>query len=887
MRSEQICSTFLGFFTSRGHRLVPSSPLISSDPTLLLTNAGMNQFKPYFLGEVTPEFTRATSIQKCVRTSDIDNVGRTTRHMTFFEMLGSFSFGDYFKAGTIRYAHELMTAGYGLDPGRLWITVYLDDDEAAGHWRDLGIPDERIQRLGMDDNYWSMGVPGPCGPCSDVCYDRGPAFGRDGGPAVDSERYVELWSLVFMQSLRGETRADATGGFPIVGDLPRKSIDTGLGVARLATVLQDVRSFVETDLFAPTLETVQDLAGRRYPGDAEAKVSFEVVTEHARSIAFLIADGVLPGRDGRGYVLRRLMRRAIRHARLLGIGDPVLAPVTASVVANLGGAWPELRDQASLIEQVAGAEEASFGAALTQGTRVLTAAMDRARTAGGGVSGDVAFELHDTFGFPVELTLEVARDAGLTVDTARFAGLLDEQRRRAKAGGAAKTGQALRRMDTYRALSARHGRTVFTGYEELTTDVTILGLVSGGEIAAAAGAGEQVDVVLDRSPFYAQSGGQVGDTGTLTTGDGCVLAVTDTQFGLEGFHVHTARVVSGEARAGQAAQAAVDAERRRAIARSHSATHVLHAMLRRTIGDHVRQQGSLVDAGRLRFDFAHFSPIGQEQLATIETLVNDHLLDDPDIRVWQASRSEADAAGAIALFGEKYGGTVRVVDIGDFSRELCGGTHVAHASSAGPVRLLGESSAGASLRRIEALTGRDALRFYDSEHALLGQLAGLLDVRPADAPQALRRRLELLASAQAELGRLREAEISATAGQLAGQAERTGDGWLLAQTLPEMPANELRTLAIESLSRLAGRPGVVVLATTHGGNALLAAAVTRDLLDAGTEARHILAGAAKAVGGGAGGQGALASAGGRQTARLADALALAAAEARIRITGPN
>jgi alanyl-tRNA synthetase len=881
MRAEQIRSTFLGFFTSRGHRLVPSSPLIPSDPTLLLANAGMNQFKPYFLGEVTPEFTRATSIQKCVRTSDIDNVGRTARHMTFFEMLGSFSFGGYFKAETIRYAYELMTAGYGLDPGRLWITVYLDDDEAAGHWRDAGIPGDRIQRLGMDDNYWSMGVPGPCGPCSDVCYDRGPAFGPGGGPGVNPERYLELWSLVFMQSLRGET-GDA-GGFPIVGDLPRKSIDTGLGMERLAAVLQDVRSVFETDVFGPTLAVVQELAGRRYPGDAAAKMSFEVVTEHARSIAFLIAGGVLPGREGRDYVLRRLMRHAIRHARLLGIGDHVLAPVTNSVVANLGGVWPELPAQASLIEQVCRAEEESFSAVLAHGTRRLTAAVDQARGSGQSVSGDTAFELHDTYGFPVELTLEAAHDAGLAVDTARFAELLKQQRARAKTGAAAKTGQALRRMDTYRQLSARHGRTVFTGYDELISEVTILGLISGGEITAMAGPGQQVEVVLDRSPFYAQSGGQVGDTGTLTTGDGCVLAVTDTRPGLEGFHVHTARVVAGEARRGQQAQAAVDAARRHAIARSHSATHVLHAMLRRTLGGHARQQGSLVGAGRLRFDFAHFAPVGQQQLTEIETLVNDHLLDDPEIRVWQASRAEADAAGAIASFGERYGGSVRVVDIGGFSRELCGGTHVAHGSSAGPVRLLGESSAGASLRRIEALTGRDALRYYDSEHALLAEVAEILGTRPAGAPQALRRRLGMLATAQAEIGRLREAELSASAAKLAGQAERAGDGWLVAQILPGRPANELRTLAAQSLPRLNAGPGIVILASSHEGSALLAAVVTPDLLDLGVEARQILAGAAKAIGGGAGGKGALASAGGRQTARLPHALALAAGEARSRI----
>ncbi|MGE7437411.1 alanine--tRNA ligase [Kitasatospora sp. NPDC001175] len=880
MRSTQIRSTFLDFFTSRGHRHVPSSPLIPSDPTLLLANAGMNQFKPYFLGEVTPEYPRATTIQKCARTSDIDNVGRTNRHATFFEMMGNFSFGDYFKADAIAYAWELLTHGYNLEKDRLWITVHQSDDEAEQLWRKIGVPAERIQRLGAD-NFWDMGVPGPCGPCSEVNYDRGPAFGREGGPAVDGERYVEIWNLVFMQSMRGED--DDNGTFPILGDLAQQSIDTGLGLDRLAAILQDVENVCSTDLLLPTLTTVQELAGRDYPGSGsggEEKVSFQVVSEHARSIAYLIADGVLPAKDGRGYVLRRLMRRAIRHARMLGIDQPVLAPATASVIANLGDVWPELTGQASLIEQVVTAEEESFTRTLTQGTRLLNAAITRSRSSRStALTGDTAFELHDTYGFPVELTIEAARDAGLTVDEDRFTDLLAEQQQRAKAGGRAKTAEALRRQDAYRELSARHGRTDFTGYDRLDAEATVLGLISNGTAVSGADQGSTLELVLDRSPFYAESGGQVGDTGTIRTAGGALLEVLDTRLGLEGFHVHTVRVLEGEIRTGEQAEALVDGRRRDAVARSHSATHVLHAMLRRTLGDHARQHGSLVGAGRLRFDFAHFSAVDRTQLAAIEALVNDHLLDDPEVRIWHATRSEAEAAGATALFGEKYGDHVRIVDIGDFSRELCGGTHVPHGSNASPVRILGEASIGSNLRRIEALTGRDALTYHDTERRLLEELSTLLGTRPQDAPDTLRKRLDALTTAQQELARLRDAELRTRAQQLAATARTVPGGRIVTEKVTGLGPDELRTLATNTADLLGNGHAVVVFGTEHDGKALLAAAITRSLLTAGTQASQLLASAARTVGGGAGGKGPVASAGGRRPEALDEALTIAAQDA--------
>ncbi|MFG2097246.1 alanine--tRNA ligase [Streptomyces sp. NPDC048612] len=878
MRSTQIRRTFTDFFTSRGHHQVPSSPLVPDDPTLLLANAGMNQFKPYFLGETTPPFPRATSIQKCARTSDIDNVGRTNRHATFFEMMGNFSFGDYFKEDAIAFAWELLTEGYGLEKEKLWITVFEGDDEAEHLWRRIGVPASRIQRLGMEDNYWSMGVPGPCGPCSEVNYDRGAAFGKEGGPAIDGERYVEVWNLVFMQFQRGE--GDKKGNFPVLGELARKGVDTGLGLDRLAAILQDAQNVCTTDLLLPTFHTVQDLAGREAPSDGEEKVSFQVVTEHARSIAFLVADGVLPAKDGRGYILRRLMRRAVRHARLLGIDSPVLPAATASVISNLGSVWPELTAQATLIEQVVTAEEESFTRTLTQGTRLLDAAIHRTQGIGSAaLPGETAFELADTYGFPLELTVEAARDAGLTVDEDRFATLLDEQKKRAKAGGKAKTTEALKKRDTYRELAAALPPAEFLGYEHLITEATVTGLIADGAVATTAQAGAEVELVLDRSPFYAEAGGQIGDTGTLTLSNGARLQITDTRYGLEGFRIHNARVLEGELQTGTSGEAVVDAERRAGLMRSHSATHILHAVVMATLGDHARQQGSLVEPDRLRFDFAHFTALAPDQLSQIEQAVNSHVLDDPAVHAWHADRAEAEAAGAIALFGEKYGERVRIVDIGDFSRELCGGTHVAHGSQVGAFRLLTESSIGSNLRRVEALTGHSTLTHLDTERRLLRELSTLLGTRPQDAPHALRKRLEALADAQTQLTRQRAAELRSRADQLAHASAAAGTGRILVQKVTGVTPDELRQLTSETLAHLPAGPSIVVLALEHGGKALLASAVSPDLLDRGIQAAQVITRAAKAVGGGGGGTGALASAGGRRPEHLDQALTAAGQDA--------
>jgi alanyl-tRNA synthetase len=876
MNSTEIRRRFLDFFVERDHRLVPSSSLIPNDPTLLLANAGMNQFKPYFLGEVVPDFARATSVQKCFRTSDIENVGHTTRHLTFFEMLGNFSFGDYFKAGAIDYAFELITERFGFEAERIWATVYLDDDEAFGLWREVGVPAERIQRRGREDNYWDMGVAGPCGPSSEIYIDRGPEFGREGGPIADEERYLEIWNLVFMQNLRDDKEP-----YNIVGELPKKNIDTGMGLERVAVLLQGVDNVFETDLLGPILEQTQSSIGRVYGRDHAADLSLRVVTEHARAASFLIADGVLPSNEGRGYVLRRLLRRAVDHSRRLGVEGAVLVPIGRSVVDTLGDAWPELVAQRSLIEQVVASEEESFSRTLRQGSTLLQSVIARTCERGEAtLPGDTAFQLHDTYGFPFELTVEVATEAGLEVDRERFGELMEEQRRRAKEARREMVG-AQRKVEAYRELSQRFGRTNFVGYERTSAEARVLGLLDrDGEELTSAGAGSDVELVLDRTPFYAESGGQVGDKGIVRSSDGTVLQVTDTQFGLEGFHVHTAKVLEGELRADEPVLAEVDAERRAATARSHTATHTLHWALRQKLGDHAKQQGSLVDAGRLRFDFAHFSSVPAEHLSGVQDDVNRHLVDDPEVRVWHSSLAEAEAAGAIGLFGEKYGAVVRVVDIGEFSRELCGGTHVGHGSQVGPVVILGESSVGANLRRVEALTGLDALRYLDRERQLLAEVSSLLRARPEDAPEQLRRRLEALAEATRELERLRQSELAGRAAELAGRATTVGDGWMVVERVAGASQDELRQLANTVRERRGGGPGVVVLGSDQGGRGNLVALLTADLVGRGITAREVVLPAAMVVGGGAGGRSDMATGGGSDAGKLDEALATAGTEAR-------
>jgi alanyl-tRNA synthetase len=818
VQTHEIRQRFLDHFERSGHTVVPSSSLLVDDPNLLFVNAGMVPFKPYFLGQTTPPYSRATSIQKCVRTPDIDEVGKTTRHNTFFQMAGNFSFGDYFKEGAIQHAWQLVTGsqdagGYGFDPGRIWVTVYTDDDEAEQLWRTIaGMPAERIQRRGMEDNFWSMGVPGPCGPSSEIYYDRGPNFGRPGGPVVDEDRFLEIWNLVFMQDERGESTGPGKGDFPILGPLPAKNIDTGIGIERVALLLQDVPNVYETDLLRPVITLVERLSGRRYGADPADDVRFRVIADHARTGVMLIEDGVTPGNEARGYVLRRLLRRTVRSARLLGVAEPVLSDITAVVRDTMGPSYPEIDTDYQRIEAVARAEEEAFLATLSAGSRIFDLAVAQTRHAGGSrLSGGQVFQLHDTYGFPIDLTLEMAAEAGLSVDENGFRTLMAQQRDRAKADAAARrSGHG--DFSEYRTVLDAHGRTDFLGYTDLTAEARVIGLLVDGAGVPVAGAGSAVEVVLDRTPFYAEGGGQQSDSGALV-GDGFAVEVIDVQAPVAGLSVHRGTVVSGEVALDAPVFAQVDVTRRRAVARAHSATHLVHAGIRRALGSSAAQAGSLNAPGRLRFDFT--TPGGAvppSVLTDVEDEVNEVLLRSlpvtAEVMAMQAARQE----GAIAMFGEKYGDAVRVVTIGDYSKELCGGTHVPNSADIGLIKLLSEASIGSGVRRVEALVGLDAFRFLAREHVLVAQLAEHFKARPEELPDRISAVTERLRAAERELERLRAAAVLSSADTLAESAEQVGATALVATETSEGASGaDLRALATEVRGRLGERPGVVAL----------------------------------------------------------------------------
>ncbi|MBW3562211.1 MAG: alanine--tRNA ligase [Actinobacteria bacterium] len=873
MRADEIRETFLRFFEERGHRRYPSASLIPNDPTLLLTTAGMVPFKPYFLGDADPPTPRATSCQKSARTTDIENVGRTARHLTLFEMLGNFSFGDYFKRQAVRWAWELSLEHLDLDPGRIWATVHVDDDEAPAIWlEETDVPEERIQALDAD-NFWRIeGVAGPGGPTTELFYDRGEDFGEAGGPAVNGERYLEYYNLVFMQY-----QLDEAGG--IQGDLPNQGVDTGMGLERMAAIEQDVTSVFETDVFRPIVARAEELTGAAYGEDDDADISLRVIAEHSRAATFLIADGILPAKEGRGYVLRRLMRRVVRHARLLGSEEPLLVPMVDAVIATMRTGYPELDDQRELVTRVAGAEEKDFAGTLRQGLAILEDAVEDAQEAGREqLPGDAAFKLHDTYGFPVDLTLEIVEEQGLGLDRDEFDRLMEEQRRRARA--ARKTGDEGTPVEVYRQAAGKlEGEVEFLGYDTTAAGSTLGALVTPGGTVTEVGEGDEVEVVLTATPFYAEGGGQVGDRGVLETPTGR-LEVADTYSPIEGLIVHRAKVVAGEVAEGQGVTATVDPEFRVATERSHSATHVLHATVRELLGSHAQQAGSLVEPGRLRFDFPHFEQVPRETLAMLEETVNERVLRDPEVHADRMHIDEAKAEGAIALFGEKYGDVVRVVTIGDFSKELCGGTHVASGARVGGIVIVREESIGANQRRIEALTGHDAYAHGARERLIAEEVARMLDVRPDDVVDRVSDLVERLRDAEKELDQVRAAGLSHRAEEIADEAERQ-DGLAVVTRQVDVPgADELRQLALEIRGHLRER-GVVVLGTTSGdGKAQMVAVLTQDLADEGIQARDILHPAAQVLGGGAGGQGELAQAGGREGAKLDAALSVAADEAR-------
>ncbi|HEX7354114.1 MAG TPA: alanine--tRNA ligase [Mycobacteriales bacterium] len=881
MRTDDIRQRFLEHFEQAGHTVVPSASLIAADPTLLLVNAGMVPFKPYFLGEQAPPAQRLASVQKCVRTGDIDEVGKTTRHGTFFQMNGNFAFGDYFKEGAIRLAWELATkpvadGGYGFDGERIWPTVYLDDDEAFGVWRDvIGVPVERIVRRGKEDNTWDMGVPGPAGTCSELFYDRGPAHGPEGGPAVDEDRFLEFWNLVFMQYERGTSTGPHKGDYEILGDLPSKNIDTGMGLERMATIMQGVENVYEIDQVRPILDRAAEITGARYGADHDADVRLRVVADHVRSALMIIADGVTPSNEGRGYVLRRLLRRSVRALRLLGLGEPGLPALLPVARDCMGGSYPEVVTDFARISATTYAEEEAFLQTLKAGTTILDTQVAETKKAGGTVlAGDKAFALHDTYGFPIDLTLEMAAEQGLSVDEEGFRRLMAEQRERAKADSRAKkTGHA--DVSVWRDILRAAGPSEFTGYVELRTEGRVVGLVSGGAPTAEAGAGDEVQVVLDRTPFYAESGGQSPDEGEIVSADGTTLEVLDVQKAVKGLVVHTVRVVEGHLHVGQDVVGQVDPEWRTGARQAHSATHVVHAALREVLGPSALQTGSYNTPGRMRLDFGWTGAVSPQALQDIEDVAARALRADLPVSAQYMTLPEARDFGALALFGEKYDETVRVVEIGGpWSRELCGGTHVEHSSQIGAVLVTGESSVGSGVRRIEALVGLEAMRRSARDKALLAALADTL-ATPVDG---LEERVTALAARvrqlERELQQQRSAGVLAAAQALVDGATDVAGTRLVAARAPDgVTGDDLRTLALDVRGRLGdAAPALVVLGAATDGRALLVACANEAARAAGHTAGATIRALAPLVGGGGGGRDDIAQGGGTNPDGLPDAL---------------
>ena len=874
MESADIRSRFLNFFAERDHTVVPSASLLIDDPTLLFVNAGMVPFKPYFLGEAVPPFPRAVSAQKVVRTLDIEEVGKTTRHASFFQMCGNFSFGDYFKEKAIPYAWELLTSstsdgGYGFSEEHLWVTVYEDDDEAAELWhRVVGVPTDRIQRRGMLDNYWSMGVPGPCGPCSEIYYDRGPEFGREGGPIVDEDRYIEVWNLVFMQFERGE--GPGKEGYPILGELPNKNIDTGMGLERMAAVLQGVDNIYEIDTTRVVLDRASELTGKRYGADPRDDVALRVVADHTRTCAFLVSDGVLPGNEGRGYVLRRILRRVVRTMRMLGAPEPTIGDLVGVAIEAMAPQYPELVTQRSRIETICTAEEAAFDSTLRTGTTIFdTAVADLARTGATTLRGDQAFALHDTYGFPFDLTLEMAAEQGVSVDEEGFRRLMNEQRDRAKADARSRKA-GLSAATEYRGLMESAGATTFTGYDEVVSEATLRGLFVDGHSVQAAVDGNDVEAVLDRTPFYAEAGGQLGDHGRIVLPSGVVLDVYDVQVPVPGLYIHRARVVGGEAVVGQSASAEVDLERRLAISRAHTATHMIHKAFREALGDTATQMGSENSPGRLRFDFPSPTPVPASVLQDVEARVNDVLLDNLEVTAAVMSQQQARDIGAMALFGEKYGDRVRVVSVGDWARELCGGTHASRSGQLGVVKFLSEGSIGTGVRRVEALVGSDAYRFLAREHILLGQVAELVKVRPEELPERIASIVGKLKDAERALASARASALTANIDAIIGNGTDIGDARLWTFVAPEgLGINELRDFTLRAKGHSKPEiPVALVGVTEEDGRLHVVAAVNERGIERGLSANGLLQAALPAIDGRGGGKTDVAQGGGSNRAGI-------------------
>ena len=843
MDAAELRSTFTGFYTARGHTLVPSASLIPHDPTVLFTIAGMVPFKPYFTGDATPPWRRVTSVQKCFRTVDIEVVGTTLRHFTFFEMLGNFSFGDYFKADAIPFAWELFTEVLRIDESRLWVTVHDSDDEAADLWtKKVGVPAERVQRMG-EDNFWKMGPTGPCGPSSEIYYDRGERFGTGGGPAFGGEeRYVELYNLVFMQYNRSPDGS--------MEDLPSPSIDTGAGLERVLPVLQGVASAYDTDLIRPLIAEAEALTGATYGVDEKTDVSLRVLADHARAMTMLVTDGVLPSNEGRGYVLRRVVRRAVVRAQRLGVEGEVTKRLVERVASVLSDAYPAITSDLDLITSVVGREEGQFLRTLTSGSAILEEQLARGTKV---LPGDVAFRLHDTHGFPIDLTVEMARERGVDVDVEGYESAMQVQRERARRDSRARR-SAAGDESTYRELLDSSGPTRFTGYEHYEQPAVVVAVLQAGEGSPDA------EIILDRTPFYAESGGQVGDLGVITTETGRAV-VRDTQSPLAGIVVHRARI-EGEIFPGQDALAVIDAPRRESLMRNHTGTHLLHSALRRVLGDHVRQQGSLVAPDRLRFDFSHHGQVHREELDAVAGLANEDVITDDGVDVREMARAAADKEGAIAFFGDKYGEVVRVVRAGRHSTELCGGTHVGALGMIGPIVITSESSIGAGTRRIEAVTGASSLALSAEQRRILDDASRMLRVEPDGLIPALERLTERQRQTDKELQALRSRSLEADAREL-GASERNG---VVVARRDGLAPEQLRELA--RVARRQANVITVVIGGSPDGEKVAIAAATDGTLDAGALVKQ----AAGVVGGRGGGSPELALAGGGDVTRIDEAL---------------
>ena len=856
---------FLEFFHERDHTIVPSASLIPVDPTLLLVNAGMVPFKPYFLGEDPPPYKRAVTSQKIVRTIDIDIVGTTSRHATFFEMLGNFSFGDYFKELAIPLAYEFVTERLGLDPETLWYTIYEDDDEAAEIWIDgVGVPADRVQRGGVaDGTFWQMGVPGPCGPSSEVFVDRGPAFGPEGGPIgtgeIGEHRFIEIWNLVFMQNIQDEP-------YHVIGDLPSKNIDTGMGLERVAMLLQGVGTIFDTDLVRPILATGERLTGARYGKDERTDVALRIVADHGRAITFLISDGVVPSNEGRGYVLRRLIRRMVRHAWSLGAREVVTPALIGTTVEVMGDGYPAIAAGRDGIVEMAEREERKFRKTLDAGYQLIDdhlAGMED----GSAMEGEVAFKLHDTYGFPIELTEEITAERGIAVDRDGFDAEMAAQRDRARSARKAAVGGEA--APVYRSVYDATGPTEFTGYESTRGTGRILSILREGEPVEAAAQGEQVEVFLDRSPFYAEAGGQVGDTGRIITETGS-MRVDDTQFAVQGLNGHRVEVVEGTVRVGQDATAEVDDARRERIRKSHTGTHLLHWALRTVLGSHVQQAGSLVTDGRFRFDFSHYAAVEHDALAEVEQIANERVMENATVQSFEVGRQEAEEMGALAFFGDKYGDRVRVVQAGTYSRELCGGTHVPSTGQVGPLVVVGESSIGSNLRRIEAFTGSTAYGYVSEMRRRLEDTAAALRTRPDQVVQAAVSLAERSAGQEARIEAFEAQARSGLAAGLLDGAEEVGGARLVVAAAPGLSPDELRALAIQVRDLLGS--GIAVLGAAREGKGGLVGVVTADLVAEGISAGDLIAGPARIMGGGGSRDPELSQAGGPQGDRLPEAL---------------